>query len=110
MNIILILLLLFIMRSSYSLLFSSSLYQSKRNIRSTVFNNAAAIKLIEPEKSSLISSLKGWQLVAGRDAIKKTYKFNNFIDAFGFMSKCALVAEKMVIIIIHYYIISSYHN
>jgi len=101
MNIILILLLLFIMRSSYSLLFSSSsLYQTKRNIRSTIFNNAAAIKLIEPEKSSLISSLKGWQLVADRDAIKKTYKFNNFIDAFGFMSKCALIAEKMVIIII----------
>jgi len=85
------------MRSSYSLLFSSSIYQTKRNIRSTIFNNAAAIKLIEPEKSSLISSLKGWQLVAGRDAIKKVYKFNNFIDAFGFMSKCALIAEKMVL-------------
>tara|TARA_Y100001968_G_C18935184_1_gene516138 strand:- start:280 stop:567 length:288 start_codon:yes stop_codon:yes gene_type:complete len=28
-------------------------------------------------------------------SIKKEFKFNNFIEAFGFMSKVALVSEKM---------------
>ncbi len=37
----------------------------------------------------------GWRLVDGRDAIQKTYQFKNFVDAFGFMTRCALVAEKM---------------
>ncbi|PTX58083.1 4a-hydroxytetrahydrobiopterin dehydratase [Litoreibacter ponti] len=37
----------------------------------------------------------GWNRVDDRDAITKTYKFKTFIDAFGFMSKAALAAEKM---------------
>mmetsp|Transcript_3431 Transcript_3431/g.5345 ORF Transcript_3431/g.5345 Transcript_3431/m.5345 type:complete len:123 (+) Transcript_3431:100-468(+) len=36
----------------------------------------------------------GWNIVDGRDAIQKTYVFDNFIQAFGFMSQCALHAEK----------------
>lgn len=82
-----------IMRSN-SYKFLSYITTSKRYIRSTIFNNAA-IKLDETEKLSLIASLKGWEQLSNRDAIKKTYKFNNFIEAFGFMTKCALIAEKM---------------
>ncbi len=37
---------------------------------------------------------QGWALVEGRDAIHKTYVFRNFIEAFGFMTKAALWAEK----------------
>lgn len=37
----------------------------------------------------------GWRMVKGRDAITKTFVFANFIDAFGWMSRAALVAEKM---------------
>ena len=37
----------------------------------------------------------GWAQVTGRDAIVKTYKFRNFIDAFGFMSRAAIHAEKL---------------
>lgn len=37
----------------------------------------------------------GWAMVEDRDAIEKTYVFGNFIDAFGWMSRAALVAEKM---------------
>ncbi len=37
----------------------------------------------------------GWQIVEGRDAIHKTYQFKNFIEAFGFMTRAALIAEKM---------------
>lgn len=36
----------------------------------------------------------GWADVDGRDAIVKTYTFANFVDAFGFMTRAALWAEK----------------
>lgn len=36
----------------------------------------------------------GWQMVEGRDAIAKTYVFRNFIEAFGFMTRAALWAER----------------
>ena len=36
----------------------------------------------------------GWAMVEGRDAIHKTYVFRNFIEAFGFMTKAAVWAEK----------------
>ncbi len=37
----------------------------------------------------------GWSMAPDRDAIQKTYKFKNFIDAFSFMTKAALWAEKI---------------
>jgi 4a-hydroxytetrahydrobiopterin dehydratase len=42
-----------------------------------------------------VKDLSGWEDVAGRDAICKTYRFKNFRSAWGFMSEVALVAEKM---------------
>ena len=36
----------------------------------------------------------GWALDEGRDAISKTYVFKNFVDAFGFMTRAAIWAEK----------------
>jgi hypothetical protein len=38
---------------------------------------------------------KGWALVKDRDAVIKTVEFHDFVDAFGFMSQIALVAEKL---------------
>jgi 4a-hydroxytetrahydrobiopterin dehydratase len=37
----------------------------------------------------------GWGAVPDRDAIRKVWKFRNFVDAWGFMSRAALVAEKL---------------
>ena len=37
----------------------------------------------------------GWETVEGRDAVKKTFVFKNFIEAFGFMTQAALWAEKL---------------
>ncbi|MEL6583274.1 MAG: 4a-hydroxytetrahydrobiopterin dehydratase [Pseudomonadota bacterium] len=37
----------------------------------------------------------GWALVEGRDAITKTFRFDDFNAAFGFMSRAALMAEKL---------------
>jgi 4a-hydroxytetrahydrobiopterin dehydratase len=36
----------------------------------------------------------GWAKTPGRDAIAKTFVFRNFIEAFGFMTRAALWAEK----------------
>ncbi len=36
----------------------------------------------------------GWVLDDGRDAMRKTFKFKNFVDAFGFMTRAAIWAEK----------------
>jgi len=37
----------------------------------------------------------GWRAVDGRDAIRKVMKFRNFSEAWGFMSRAALAAEKL---------------
>jgi 4a-hydroxytetrahydrobiopterin dehydratase len=37
----------------------------------------------------------GWAMVEGREAIHKTYVFKTFVDAFGFMTRAALWAEKL---------------
>ncbi|MFT7310889.1 MAG: 4a-hydroxytetrahydrobiopterin dehydratase [Paracoccaceae bacterium] len=37
----------------------------------------------------------GWEIVEGRDALFKQFKFKNFAQAFGWMTQMALVAEKM---------------
>jgi 4a-hydroxytetrahydrobiopterin dehydratase len=37
----------------------------------------------------------GWAAVSGKDAIRKIWKFRNFSEAWGFMSRSALVAEKL---------------
>ncbi len=47
------------------------------------------------EREKARSSLTGWADVEGRDAIKKAFKFKDFSEAFGFMSRIALAAEKM---------------
>ncbi len=37
----------------------------------------------------------GWALDETNEAIKKTFKFKNFVEAFGWMARAALTAEKM---------------
>ena len=54
-----------------------------------------ASKLEGEARSSALSQLEGWTEVDGRDAIAKTFTFKNFNEAFGWMSRVAMVAEKM---------------
>ena len=42
-----------------------------------------------------LKALNGWHKVENRSAIFKAYKFRNFVEAFGFMTKAALIAERM---------------
>lgn len=52
-------------------------------------------RLSEHERAEALSSLEGWSLVEGREAITKTFAFADFNAAFGFMTRVALVAEKL---------------
>src|SRR5919107_6332564 len=52
-------------------------------------------KLIGEARKSALARLSGWSEVAGRDAITKKFVFRDFNEAFGFMTRAALVAEKM---------------
>ena len=54
-----------------------------------------AQKLDAAARQGLSAKLPGWRLAEGRDAIQKTFKFKDFSEAFGFMARAALVAEKM---------------
>jgi pterin-4a-carbinolamine dehydratase len=42
-----------------------------------------------------ISTLNNWVRTAGREAITKSFTFNDFNQAFAFMTRVALKAEKM---------------
>ena len=55
----------------------------------------AVEKLSEPARAEALAALSNWVNVEGRDAIQRTFEFRNFNEAFGFMTRCALVAEKM---------------
>jgi 4a-hydroxytetrahydrobiopterin dehydratase len=54
-----------------------------------------AQKLTAPARQNALAKLAGWADVDGRDAIAKTFTFKDFNQAFGFMTRAALVAEKM---------------
>ncbi|WP_120500241.1 4a-hydroxytetrahydrobiopterin dehydratase [Roseovarius sp. EL26] len=53
-------------------------------------------KLSDTARKTTLTPLQetGWSVVEGRDAIKKEFKFKSFIEAFGFMTRAAIWAEK----------------
>eukprot|EP00292_Cryptomonas_paramecium_P033875 CAMPEP_0113720740 /NCGR_PEP_ID=MMETSP0038_2-20120614/36669_1 /TAXON_ID=2898 /ORGANISM="Cryptomonas paramecium" /LENGTH=130 /DNA_ID=CAMNT_0000649519 /DNA_START=37 /DNA_END=426 /DNA_ORIENTATION=+ /assembly_acc=CAM_ASM_000170 len=68
-----------------------------RQLRGGVAADAGVHRLDISERSQLVGPLissGGWKYAADRDAICKEYKFKNFVDAFSFMTRVALLAEK----------------
>ena len=53
-----------------------------------------AERLSAEARKAALKGLPGWKEVEGRDAIARTFVFKDFNEAFGFMSRAALVAEK----------------
>ncbi len=41
-----------------------------------------------------LANLSNWVRIDDRDGIARRFKFSNFVQAFGFMSQVALLAEK----------------
>jgi 4a-hydroxytetrahydrobiopterin dehydratase len=53
--------------------------------------------MTRPQKlpvETVLAQLPGWAAVEGREAIAKTFRFADFNQAFGFMTRVALAAEK----------------
>lgn len=54
-----------------------------------------AERLSSEARKQALGGLAGWAETQGREAIAKTFTFKDFNEAFGFMTRAALVAEKM---------------
>jgi len=52
-------------------------------------------KLDPADRAALLAELAGWRQVDGRDAIEKRFTFKDFNEAFGFMTRVALMADKI---------------
>ena len=53
-----------------------------------------AERLSAEARKQALTGLHGWTEISGRDAIGRTFNFKDFNEAFGFMARAALVAEK----------------
>ena len=79
---------------------SNNLVQAKFKVTkyySSTDKNLFQAKLNEQERIDQLKPLLGndWSMVENRDAIYKEYLFTNFNEAFGFMTRVALLADKM---------------
>ncbi|MGF1659732.1 MAG: 4a-hydroxytetrahydrobiopterin dehydratase [Rubrimonas sp.] len=56
-----------------------------------------ADRLTDAERAAALSELaaSGWVHDPGRDAISRGFRFRDFSEAWGFMSRAALAAEKL---------------
>src|SRR4051794_34916840 len=54
-----------------------------------------AERLSAAERKAALQDVPGWVELEAREAIGKTFVFKDFNEAFGFMARVALVAEKM---------------
>ena len=52
-------------------------------------------KLTGADRAAALAKLPGWSEVKGRDAIARKFVFKDFNAAFGFMTRAALIAEKL---------------
>lgn len=60
-----------------------------------VADGVAMQKLTGPALDHALASLKDWRLAEGGGAIRKTFRFADFNQAFGFMARVALMADRM---------------
>ena len=51
-------------------------------------------RLDDTAREALGTTLPEWKLVEGRDAIERRFAFDDFVTAWGFMTRVALLAEK----------------
>ncbi len=51
--------------------------------------------LVGAPRAKIVGELEGWVEAKGRDAIVKTFQFKSFSQAWGWMNRVALLAEKM---------------
>lgn len=54
----------------------------------------AIAQLTENERTEALAEVPDWSLARESKAIERTFKFSNFVEAFGFMTRVAILAEK----------------
>ena len=91
-----------LLRSNVKALFFLTSSKGTIKIPKVFFNMSSSppakrSKLSEGDRKELIDPLKeaGWSIVENRDAIYKEFLFKDFNEAFGFMTRVALKADKM---------------
>jgi 4a-hydroxytetrahydrobiopterin dehydratase len=52
------------------------------------------MRLTDAERAEALADLKGWTYDAAAGAIRRDFEFRDFSEAFGFMARVALAAEK----------------
>lgn len=53
------------------------------------------VEKLPPEaRAALPATLPGWRVLPGRDAIQRAFRFRDFAEAWGFLSRVALLAER----------------
>lgn len=52
-------------------------------------------KLSADRRHAALDTLPDWRRIGDRDAISRSFKFGNFSEAFAFMTRVALAAERM---------------
>jgi len=52
-------------------------------------------KLTPDQRATLGTAVPGWSPALDRDAIRRDFKFADFSEAWGFMTRVALLAEKL---------------
>jgi 4a-hydroxytetrahydrobiopterin dehydratase len=53
------------------------------------------VEKLSPEaRAALAETLPGWRVLPGRDAIHRAFRFRDFAEAWGFLSRVALLAER----------------
>merc|ERR1719295_2251058 len=66
-----------------------------QRLHSFQVRNLSRDKLSDSDRNAALESLDGWKMLSDRDAIYKEFQFNDFSEAFAFMTRTALEAEKM---------------
>jgi 4a-hydroxytetrahydrobiopterin dehydratase len=64
-------------------------------LRNSTDGDMARDKLAGEAIAEALASLDGWSLAADGGSIRRTFGFRNFSEAFAFMTRSALAAEKM---------------
>ena len=54
----------------------------------------AVPELTDDEREAALAQLSGWSLARNGKAIERTFNFADFNEAFGFMTRVALLADK----------------
>ncbi|KAK0172010.1 hypothetical protein PV328_005387 [Microctonus aethiopoides] len=73
------------------------LHSINRNSAAVASKNKRMTKLLSDERQTVLNPLlkSGWIVQENRDAIYKEFNFKDFNEAFGFMTRVAMKAEKM---------------